>query len=1028
MTQTTKASAKTPAETPEIKQTGRVCERCNTRRPMVGFRRLTQSHEPVVRDTVCLACRQKEEDEAAQSIRRERVEQKKVAALKGAVAKDSRDRDSRQKKQQLRKRAVEERARARALRKKADGLSEVERELAGRELARRRLLRYIERFQPGYMAGWVHEDICRRLEKFVEDVEKGLSPRLMLWVPPRHGKECASSTPVLTANRGWITHAELVPGDKVFHPSGRAIEVLARGEDNPHSPKYEVELTDGSTVRVHPNHEWTVYQRGNDRVSGWKTVETRYLASRNLWSGKRAVFQLPVVQAVEYPPQQLVMPPYVLGAWLGDGTATGAELTHHPRETEVVQAVVEAGYCRSRAAHYFSAGSTRTVFGGSGMTAQLRAMQVWGNKHIPQAYKRGSVSQRLELLAGLIDTDGHVEPGSSRVRISTASTQLRDDIAEVVRSLGFRPYIHEVVPSCSSSGVQGSCPVYQIGFQPTLRIPTRLRRKAITRLAPQRRIGIRAVRETAPETGQCIQVDHPDGLYLVGRNLTPTHNSLIASDYLPSWALGKHPEWEIIASSYSKDLPMKFSRNIRERLSDKAYQQLFQKTRLDPKVTSAEEWRTTAGGGYRAAGVGGGITGMGAHILIIDDPVKDAEEADSETVREKTWDWYGSTAYTRLAPGGGLLVIQTRWHDDDLSGRLERHMQEGRKEAIEMRAAAEMALLNPSLSEKEREAAEADLVLADELEQEVEPWEIVKYPAVATHDEYITRDRQVLLKEKDHYLTVDGKGIDFEAAKARLLRKKGEALHPKRFDLTRLRRTKRTLQPRHWSALYQQNPVPDEGLYFQKDMFRWEPCIPDYREMLRFNAWDLAIGTRQTSDWTVGIAGALDWEGRLHIIDLVRMRTGNVAEIADAVVRLANRTGAEMVGVEKGQLELALAPALKAAIAASKTWRAALAEGQDALKPVTDKLMRARPLQGMMQQGAFYLPSDQEWAQTLVAEFLRFPGGLHDDIVDAAAWLARMVLRVTPPDKPGLKHTKYKSWRDKLKEYQEGTGRHPMAA
>jgi len=90
-----------------------------------------------------------------------------------------------------------------------------------------------------------------------------------------------------------------------------------------------------------------------------------------------------------------------------------------------------------------------------------------------------------------------------------------------------------------------------------------------------------------------------------------------------------------------------------------------------------QEWETTEGGGYRAAGVGGGITGMGAHVLVIDDPLKDRAEAESETVRDSIWDWYTSTAYTRLMPGGGVLVILTRWHGDDLAGRLIKAAEEG---------------------------------------------------------------------------------------------------------------------------------------------------------------------------------------------------------------------------------------------------------------------------------------------------------------------------------------------------------------
>ena len=115
---------------------------------------------------------------------------------------------------------------------------------------------------------------------------------------------------------------------------------------------------------------------------------------------------------------------------------------------------------------------------------------------------------------------------------------------------------------------------------------------------------------------------------------------------------------------------MDFSRKVRELLRDKRYHQVFKDTHLDKDSQSAQRWNTTSRGGYVAAGVGGPITGRGAHVLIIDDPIKNRDDAESETNRSSIWNWYTSTAYTRLAPGGGVLIILTRWHDDDLAGRL----------------------------------------------------------------------------------------------------------------------------------------------------------------------------------------------------------------------------------------------------------------------------------------------------------------------------------------------------------------------
>lgn len=153
-------------------------------------------------------------------------------------------------------------------------------------------------------------------------------------------------------------------------------------------------------------------------------------------------------------------------------------------------------------------------------------------------------------------------------------------------------------------------------------------------------------------------------------NMPPRHGkSELASRRFPAWFLGRHPSKSVIAASYNSDLATDFGRQVRNVIATEEYQQLFE-TALADDSRAANRWNTAEGGGYVAAGVGTAITGRGADILLIDDPLKDREEADSELQRQKIWDWYTSTAYTRLAPGGRVIVIQTRWHEDDLTGRL----------------------------------------------------------------------------------------------------------------------------------------------------------------------------------------------------------------------------------------------------------------------------------------------------------------------------------------------------------------------
>jgi predicted phage terminase large subunit-like protein len=153
-------------------------------------------------------------------------------------------------------------------------------------------------------------------------------------------------------------------------------------------------------------------------------------------------------------------------------------------------------------------------------------------------------------------------------------------------------------------------------------------------------------------------------------NMPPRHGkSELASRRFPAWFLGRHPSKQIIAASYNSELATDFGRQVRNIVQSVEYQALSS-TKLAEDSRAANRWNTADGGSYVAAGVGTAITGRGADVLLIDDPLKDREEADSELQRQKVWDWYTSTAYTRLAPGGRIVVIQTRWHEDDLTGRL----------------------------------------------------------------------------------------------------------------------------------------------------------------------------------------------------------------------------------------------------------------------------------------------------------------------------------------------------------------------
>ncbi len=150
--------------------------------------------------------------------------------------------------------------------------------------------------------------------------------------------------------------------------------------------------------------------------------------------------------------------------------------------------------------------------------------------------------------------------------------------------------------------------------------------------------------------------------------------STYASILYAPWHLAQFPEDCIIAASHTQELAEKWGRRVRNLISEHG---LVLGLELAADSQAAGRWETAIGGEYFAAGVGGAIAGRRADLVVIDDPVRSREDADSELIRDKTWDWYKSDLYTRLKPNGRIVLIQTRWHEDDLAGRLLADMATG---------------------------------------------------------------------------------------------------------------------------------------------------------------------------------------------------------------------------------------------------------------------------------------------------------------------------------------------------------------
>jgi len=386
-------------------------------------------------------------------------------------------------------------------------------------------------------------------------------------------------------------------------------------------------------------------------------------------------------------------------------------------------------------------------------------------------------------------------------------------------------------------------------------------------------------------------------------NMPPRHGkSELASRRFPAFLLGTNPQIEIVVASYNADKAREFGYEVRDIVRSDEYRALFPGVQLKEDSRAADRWNTDAGGSFRAVGIGTALTGRGADVLLIDDPIKDDEEADSELRRERIWAWYSSVAYTRLSPGGRIVVIQTRWHEDDLTGRLLAEQAKGGDQ-----------------------------------------WDILELPA-------ITSD--------------------------------GRALWPERYPLEYLERIKRVTLPRHWSALYQQRPAPEEGAYFKREWFRWYDAKPQHLRI--YGASDYAV-TDGDGDYTVHVVVGIDPDDNLYVLDVWRDQTDSDVWVS-AWLDLVRRWKPLLWAEEQGQIVKSIGPFLEKRMREERTYCR-----REQFASAADKPTRSRSIQARAAMGKVYLPSKAPWLADFTAELLMFPAGKHDDQVDSFGLIGRML-------------------------------------
>lgn len=420
----------------------------------------------------------------------------------------------------------------------------------------------------------------------------------------------------------------------------------------------------------------------------------------------------------------------------------------------------------------------------------------------------------------------------------------------------------------------------------------------------------------------------------------PRHGkSQIVSRHFPAFGLGKYPDMGFIATSYASDLASSMNRDVQRVIDSDEYHILFPATTLWGKnirtVADGSYLRNSdifeivnRKGVYKSAGVGAGVTGRGGHVLLIDDPIKDDEEAHSEVVREKIWNWFTSTLSSRQAPGAGIVLIMTRWHEDDLAGRLIARMKNGG-----------------------------------------EHWDILCFPAIAEHDEYSAKDGRLLRRE--------GEALHPERYTLDMLLRIKMGTEDETGCGSRV-----------WNSLYQQRPSAAEGNIFNKTWWKFlrphkQPIDmgPSERKayfhelgILRIiQRFDTALGEKKQNDYTscvtLGIA-----RNRYYVIDVWKDKI-QFPEVKKTVQLMFDRWHPSRVYIEGGG-----SASGKATVQAMK---------RDSRVPIfetitsTDKVLRADTVSPSCESGFVTILEGGEWCQGFIDSCAKFPNAKNDDDVDA---------------------------------------------
>ena len=445
-------------------------------------------------------------------------------------------------------------------------------------------------------------------------------------------------------------------------------------------------------------------------------------------------------------------------------------------------------------------------------------------------------------------------------------------------------------------------------------------------------------------------------------NKPPRHGkSEIVSRRLPAFSMGHYPERNIICGAYGSDLASGFGEDVRNIIKDPTYQELFPEISLSSSSAAKNKWKVQRDGldlgTYLAVGVGSAVTGFGGHLLDLDDPHKDRAEADSQRARENVWRWYVGTAYTRLESDiddsdlpwlwqepdqaadegllkpfeGAIILTQTRWHEDDLTGRLLEKAAKGG-----------------------------------------EQWEHINLPA---------------LREQDGKIY---------------------ALWPHKYDVKALERIKETIGAKDFNSQYQQDPAPEDGVFYKREMFnkRWS-TLPS--ELEYFAAGDYAL-TEDGGDCTeIGIFG-IDPSRNIYVVDWYTAQVESGTWINE-LFALFERWRFNWHAAEPGQIKKATEPTIK-----ERQREKSHYFGLEYIGGGNSKEANATSFKTLQASGRVYWPEVGHGStkshkrlclitDRVIDQHIKWTSGKYDDAIDATSCFGLTIIKAweADPVKPDIK-------------------------